>query len=110
MNRIGERIVGWVSMAGMFLAAALLLAGIVWIVVWYFFPANSRATGWGGTATVTVPAGEKFVNVTWKDANLWIVTRKAEPGEKPQVYHFREKSVYGVMEGNVVIQEQELGE
>jgi hypothetical protein len=88
----------------------ILLVGLVlvFVLLWHHNCTPTRTNG-GGTATVTVPVGEKFVNITWKNDNLWIVTRKAEPGEKPQVYHFREKSVYGAMEGDVVIQEQEPG-
>jgi len=35
---------------------------------------NQRAKKWGGTMSITVPAGEEFVNATWKDNNLWIIT------------------------------------
>jgi hypothetical protein len=35
---------------------------------------NFRVKTLGGTMTVNVPTGETFVNATWKDANLWIIT------------------------------------
>jgi hypothetical protein len=89
------------------LCGIVVFIGVFWLVFSLWMPASRRAKEWGGSLTVTLKPGEKFVNVTWKEpASLWFVTREAEPGEKPQTYHFREESKFGVLQGDVIIQEQ----
>lgn len=68
---------------------------------------NDNAKNYGGTSYVKVEPGRKFINVTWKDNNLWVLTRKMKEGEKPEEYEFKETSDYGVWEGKLIIQEQE---
>ena len=56
---------------------AIILIAIVAVFIAVFFTScteNQRAKKWGGTMSITVPAGEEFVNATWKDNNLWIIT------------------------------------
>jgi hypothetical protein len=60
---------------------------------------NQRAKAWGGTMEVTVPPGEVFVNSTWKDADLWIITQNSATG----IYYMHEVSTWGIMEGTVII-------
>jgi hypothetical protein len=67
---------------------------------------QERAKAWGGTATTTLPPGEKLVVVTWKETNLWYLTRPMKEGEVPETYTFREDSSYGMVEGKVIIREQ----
>jgi hypothetical protein len=67
---------------------------------------NTRARVWGGTATVEIPRDQKFVNATWKDVQLWILTRKRTSVDTlREEYHFHEKSSYGLIEGQVIIKE-----
>jgi hypothetical protein len=66
---------------------------------------NSKAKNWGGTAYLTLPAGQKLVNVTWKDAELWYITRPMRKDEFPETYTFNEESNWGVMEGSYIIKE-----
>lgn len=66
---------------------------------------NQRARGWGGESMVRLPPGRKLINATWKEADLWVLTRPAEAGEKPERFHFEEHSNWGVLEGRMVIQE-----
>lgn len=63
------------------------------------------ARNFGGDYTHELPKGEKLVNVTWKDDDLWILTRPFEDGDKEEEYKFQESSVFGVMEGTVTIVE-----
>ena len=52
------------------------------------------------------PGTIKFVvNVTWKDTDMWILTRPMRAGDIPEVYKFKEKSTFGVMEGEITIVE-----
>lgn len=53
----------------------------------------------GGTTTVKIPEGETLVNVTWKESNLWVLTKDAN-GK----FQFREYSTYGLLEGKVIFE------
>ncbi len=66
---------------------------------------NQRAKNFGGNGELTLPINEKLVNVTWKDNQLWYLTRKMGDDEKPEVYIFREKSSLGLMQGSFTITE-----
>jgi len=67
---------------------------------------NSRARMWGGTATTTLPKGQKLVTVTWKQSELWILTRPMQTNEVAETLTFQEKSSFGMIEGKVIFQEQ----
>jgi hypothetical protein len=66
---------------------------------------NQRARKWGGTENINLETGERVLNVTWKQDDLWILT-KQEPTKPPTTYEFREKSSFGIMEGKIVINEK----
>ena len=61
---------------------------------------NQRARSFGGTETVKLGANEKFINITWKQDNLWVIVQDTVTGN----YYAREKSNFGVLQGKVVIQ------
>lgn len=67
---------------------------------------NQRAKSFGGTATVILPAGRKLVNTTWKNADLWYLTRPMRADEKAESYEFNENSEFGFAEGKVIFVEQ----
>lgn len=58
---------------------------------------NSRARKFGGTETVYIPAGRVLVNCTWKESDLWILTKDTATGEM----FFNEKSSFGILEGEI---------
>ena len=64
-----------------------------------------RAKHLGGTATTMIPAGWKLVTATWKDSNLWVLTRPMHENEIPETYTFQESGSWGLLEGTVIIQE-----
>ena len=66
------------------------------------------ARHFGGTMTVEIEQDQKFVNCSWKgkEGPLWILTRARKEGEQAESYKYSEKSLYGVWEGTVVIQEK----
>lgn len=66
---------------------------------------NQMARSYGGTETITLKPGERLVNMTWKDENLWVLT-KQDPSQTPTEYQFSEKSSYGVIEGTVIVKER----
>ena len=61
---------------------------------------NQRARSFGGTETVKLEPNEKFINITWKQDNLWIIVQDTITGN----YYAREKSNFGVLQGKVVIE------
>lgn len=65
-----------------------------------------RAKQFGGSTSITLPASQKVVCATWKDSNLWVLTRSARSDEKPETLVLRESSSWGLMEGKVTIVEQ----
>lgn len=66
---------------------------------------NQRARNWGGNADITLPEDQKLINVTWKENNLWYLTRPMRPYELPETYVFAEESSWGLMEGTYTITE-----
>jgi hypothetical protein len=67
---------------------------------------NQRVKQFGGTSEFTLPMNEKLVNITWKDNNMWYLTRKFRPFDDTVTYHFKEKSSYGLWQGEYIVHEQ----
>jgi len=44
--------------------------------------------------------------VTWKEQEIWYLTRPRTAGEEPITWTFKEKSDLGIQEGTVILQEQ----
>jgi uncharacterized lipoprotein YajG len=65
--------------------------------------ANQRAKNWGGQTTITINPNQKVVNATWKDSDLWILTRDMKSDEKPEQYTLTEHSGWGILNGKVTI-------
>lgn len=66
---------------------------------------NQRARKFGGTANEALPPGQKLLVATWKQDNLWLLTRPMKLGEVLETYEFRESSSFGVIQGKVIITE-----
>ena len=59
----------------------------------------------GGSMAVNLDPNVKLVNATWKNSELWILTTE-RTNEPPKIYNFSEKSVLGILQGNVKIVEK----
>lgn len=68
---------------------------------------NQKAKNWGGEYTIELPANTKLVEATWKNNDLWYLTRPMRPGETAETFNFIEDSDYGVMEGTVIFVESQ---
>ena len=66
---------------------------------------QQRAKTFGGSASLSLPAGQKLVNATWKDDQLWYLTRTMRSDENPESYTFSESSSFGILQGKVIITE-----
>lgn len=60
---------------------------------------NSRAKNWGGKETIQLKENEVITNMTWKETNLWVQSVDTITG----ITHFREKSSWGWIEGEVLV-------
>lgn len=67
---------------------------------------QDMARNYGGKAQIVVPATKKLVNITWKEANMWLLLRNRKPGETPETYTFTESSSFGINEGVITVVEQ----
>ena len=64
---------------------------------------NVRAKHWGGTMTVAIPAGNKYVNASWKsDSSMWYAYRPMRQGETPETVTMKEEGNFGLVKGQVV--------
>jgi len=66
---------------------------------------NSRVKNFGGEGTINLPKGRKLVNVTWKETEVWYLTRPMNSTDVVETYQFQEQSSWGVMEGTYNIVE-----
>lgn len=66
---------------------------------------QQRARSFGGESTVDLPCGKKLFDVTWKENNIWFVTRDMRDDESPEEYSFQEESSFGMLEGTVTFKE-----
>lgn len=68
---------------------------------------NSLTKDLGGQMIVELEPGEKLEEITWKDANLWILTRPMRADEKAETHTFYEFSEFHFFEGEVTVIEKE---
>ena len=64
----------------------------------------------GGDITVNLEPGLKLEEITWKDDDLWYLTRPMREDEFAETYTFQQQAVFGVFEGTVTIVESEKTE
>ncbi len=64
---------------------------------------NQRVKKWGGTGNINLPKGTKLVTVTWKNDQVWYLTRPMTESDIAETYNFHEESSWGIIEGTYVI-------
>ena len=62
---------------------------------------NQRAKKWGGTAEMNLPKGQKLINCTWKDSDLWYLMRPMTVNDTACTYTFQEQSSFGLFSGDL---------
>lgn len=80
------------------------------IVMCLMFASCSKqqtARYWGQETTIVLDSGMKLENVTWKQNSLWILQRHRRPNESIDNWTFKENSAFGIVEGKVIIREQQ---
>ena len=96
---------------GLTLIEMLIGLAIVGIIAGLLFGAvggckQKFAKTLGGSTTITLPKGRKVLSCSWKDSSVWVVSRPAKDGEQPETLIYSEHSSYGILQGEVVIQEK----
>ena len=71
---------------------------------WLAAAARSLARDFGETTTINLEANLKLEEITWKDDDLWYLTRPMREDEEPETHTFTEKGGLGtVFDGGTVI-------
>lgn len=86
----------------------LILASIVAISILFLSGCQSVTRNMGGSTTIKLDPGLKLEEITWKDDNLWYLTRPMRDDEKAETHTFQESSNIGIIEGTVTIIEQDI--
>ena len=60
-----------------------------------------RTRQWGGEMTIDLPKGQELMMVTWKDDDLFYLTRPMAHDYVPATKTFQESSSWGIMESTV---------
>jgi hypothetical protein len=60
---------------------------------------NSRVKNFGGEGTINLPANQKLINITWKEGQIWYLTRPMGKDDVAETYKFSEESSWGAIEG-----------
>lgn len=68
------------------------------------------AKNYGGSMDYYLEPNQKLVEVTWKDSQLWTLTKPMKEADEAETYSFSEKTAYGILEGSVTIYETKLNE
>ena len=76
----------------------ILVAGIITLA-----GCQSIARNFGGDITLELDPGLKLEEITWKEDNLWYLTRPMREGEFPETHVFNQSSEFGVLEGSVTV-------
>lgn len=88
-------------MKKLFVFAALLLSTIVVTTSCE----NAISRKFGGSKTVNLPAGQRLLEVTWKDNSIWYLMEPMDSDYVPKTKTFKEDSNIGVLEGTVTFVE-----
>ena len=64
---------------------------------------QNTAKNFGGSMTIELPKGQKLEEITWKEADLWYLTRPMREDDIAEIHTFQESSEFGVFEGTVTI-------
>ena len=83
---------------GAALATAAIIAG-VGAIAYYFHYQQIFVKRWGGIMSVSVPAGQRHIGVTWKEDHLWV--ENYDPATNTCEFH--EYSRGDLLQGTVLI-------
>lgn len=59
----------------------------------------------GGQTTINLEPNQKLELITWKEDDLWYLTRPMREGEEAETWTYQQSSEFGIFEGTVYIVE-----
>ena len=62
---------------------------------------NGRVRNWGDDMSITLPAGYKLVEVTWKESSIWYLIEPMDSTDTPKTKIFKEDSRFGMFNGSI---------
>ena len=82
-----------------------VICGLLFVVV-VSSCENFATRNLGGSQTIELEKGQRLVEITFKNNDLWILTEPMDSDYVPKTKTFYEDSNFGVMEGKISIIEQ----
>ncbi len=79
---------------GTFLALSISLTGC-----------QTVAKNYGGFMTIDLEPNQKLEEITWKDDDLWYLTKPMTSDDTAETHTFQQSKDFGVFEGTVTIVE-----
>ena len=64
---------------------------------------QAAARNLGGDVTIELEPNQKLEMITWKDSDLWYLTRPMTANDVAETHVFQESSIFGIVEGTVTI-------
>lgn len=64
---------------------------------------QAAARNLGGDVTIELEPNQKLEMITWKNSDLWYLTRPMTANDVAETHIFQESSIFGVVEGTVTI-------
>lgn len=77
---------------GTFLALSIGLTGC-----------QTVAKNYGGSMTINLDPNQKLEEITWKDDDLWYLTKPMTSDDTAETHTFQQSKDFGVFEGTVTI-------
>ena len=68
---------------------------------------QAAARNLGGDVTIELEPNQKLEMITWKNSDLWYLTRPMTANDVAETHVFQESSIFGIVEGTVTIIESE---
>lgn len=76
-----------------------LMLTILFVVSLFGCTHNQRARRYGGKEYLQLKQNEVLINITWKESNMWVLTKDTISNIK----YFRESSSWGIWQGEIII-------
>lgn len=78
---------------------------VLFVIVSFTSCEQFASRKFGGDITINLEPGEKLVEATWKESNLWYLVEPMDSNYEPKIKVFKENSLCGVLEGTVTFVE-----
>lgn len=56
---------------------------------------QERARNFGGHQDINLTCGQKLLMASWKEDDIWLLTRRMQEHETPETYSYDESSSWG---------------